>query len=214
MAKLQVTNGVHIRLIWTVGGTPWAINVLGARNDGLVPINQATADTLGAAIKSAFGATGGLAAHIGANIALSKVGIRDLNTVSLPEYVDGGAAVPGTSAAKTLPFLIALVVTWRTGQVGKDFRGRTYLFGFDETSSDGNTANADTTTDALAFANGIKSAVSASGMQLALIHRALPQRTDSSGQTLPARPSGTVPITVPEMKDSLWDVQRRRKDAA
>lgn len=214
MAKLQVTNGVHIRLIWTVSGTPWAINVLGARNDGLVPINQATADSLGSAIKGAFSTAGGLNTHIGAVIALSKVGVRDLNQVSLPEYQDAGGPAAGTSVGKTLPFLVSFVVTLRTGQVGKEFRGRTYLFGYDEASSDGNSANADTVTDSVAFVNACKNAISAAGMQMAIIHRPLPQRQTASGETLPARPAGTVPITTVTTVDNQWDVQRRRKDNA
>lgn len=211
MAKFQVTNGVQIRLIWTVAGAPWAINVVGARNDGAVPVNQALADTLGAAIKASFAGATALNTHIGANIALGKVGVRDVHTVEQPEYQDAGAASAGTSVGKTLPFQTAFVVTLRTALVGKQNRGRIYLFGFDETSSDGNSANADTVTDSVAFVNGIKNAISASGMQMAILHRALPARQTESGETLPARVSGTVPVTTVVAVDSLWDVQRRRK---
>lgn len=211
MAKLQVTNGVAIRLIWAVGGSPWAINVLGARNDGAVTVNQALADSLGAGIKAAFSAATALNTHIGANVSLQKVGVRNLHIVEQKEYLDAGAAAPGTSVGKTLPWTIAFCVTLRTAEVGKANRGRVYLFGFDESSSDGNSANADTTADSVAFVNGCKNAISAAGMQMAILHRALPQRETEAGETLPARVSGTVPVTTVEVVDSIWDVQRRRK---
>lgn len=212
MPKLQVPNGVQIRLLWSIGGTPWAVNVLGARNDAQVAVTQAMADSLGTAIKGAFGTTGGIGSHIGATTTLEKVGVRNVNVVSQPEFLDAGAAVPGTSAVKTLPPQVALVITFRTALVGPDNRGRMYLGGFDEASSDGATANADTVTDALAFGNAIKNAINGVGLVHAILQRALPQRTDANGNVLPPRPANTVPITVVQMRDARWDTQRRRNN--
>lgn len=48
-----------------------------------------------------------------------------------------GSPVPGELTGQTLPNQVALVVTLRTARVGRSYRGRTFLCGFPEESSEG-----------------------------------------------------------------------------
>jgi hypothetical protein len=181
MAPLVITGGVLIRLIWSKGGSDYAINVLGSMKTTATTIDQTFANTAGAAIKAASGTTGWLA-QCHTTIALSKIGFRDISAAGRPEFLDAGAAVVGTSAgASCLPPQIAMCVTLRTAQVGKSVRGRVYLPGLTTSSviTDGSAAPAVVTASA-AFVQGIDSALSGPGLQLAVLSRKLLIATDVS----------------------------------
>ena len=113
-----IPNCIQVRLIWTINGQ-LAINVLNAVATGTVTVNQTLANTVGGSIKTAFQTN--LAALITVGNSLAKVGLRDLRSLNLAEFLDTGGASPGASAGDPLPGQTALCITLRTAQSGKSF---------------------------------------------------------------------------------------------
>jgi hypothetical protein len=201
MPQLVVPNAAILRLIWSVGGVPSAVNVLGVVNGANVAINQALANTLGTAIKSAMTSTG-IVGAIHTSVSLSSVGIRDIRTPNQPEYVDTGAAVVGTGTGDLLPLQTALCITLRTALAGRSYRGRVYLFGYAESVNDANGRIVSSATS-VSFVTAIKSALASSSLDLGIISRPAP--------TLPIpRAGGVTAVTSIVARDTIWDTQRRR----
>lgn len=204
MPSLVVPNAALLRLIWSLSGQPYAVNVLGVNKGSVANITQALTDTVGTAIKAAL-APSGLGAVLGTAVGLQSVGLRDINSPSQPEYLDSGAAVLGTAAGNLLPPQIAFVVTLRTALAGKSFRGRVYLTGFAVTAN-GATGQASTATGtaSTAFITSIANALGASSMNLAVVSR-------PSTTSVPPRPAGFVTnVSARIARDLVWDTQRRR----
>jgi len=130
---LIVSQGCLVRLVWTLNGTPAAVNVLGIKRGTGVAVDQAFADAVGLFIKGAFTASG-MDDKVSTAVALASVGVRDINTPSQPEILDTNAASPGTAVGSLLPPQVALCITLRTALAGKEYRGRFYQFGWTATS--------------------------------------------------------------------------------
>lgn len=195
MPSLVVPNTVLVRLIWSQGGVPSAVNVLGGLVAGGLVVNQALANTVGSAIKAAL-TTSGLGAQLGTTIALANVGIRDIRGANLAEYTDTGAAVAGTGAGDILPPNVAACCTLRTGFAGKSFRGRVYFFGFTEASSGSlGTAISAVPTAVEAFVAAAGTAMGASGITHAVVSRL---RAQSNA------------VIAADMRTQSWNTQRRR----
>jgi PIN domain nuclease of toxin-antitoxin system len=193
---LVIPGAAMLRCIFQKGGVDWAINVYGANNVSAVAVNQALANTLGTAIKGFF-TSSGWKTHIATNISLKQIGIRDINVANQAEYFDAGASVAGTGVGDALPYQTSLTLTLRTALAGKSYRGRTYLFGVLEGDNDSAGQIAATASvAAIAYVNGIGSALSSNGLQLAVLSR----------KNLIATPVATV-----VQRDLNWTVQRRRR---
>jgi len=131
LPQLVVANAGQLRLIWSVGGQLYALNVMGVVNAGSVAITQGLTNTIGTAIKAAMTSTG-FVGQLHTTVSLSNIGLRDVRSPNQPEYIDTGAAVPGTGTGDILPLQIAFCITLRTAFAGQSFRGRVYLPGFNE----------------------------------------------------------------------------------
>jgi len=192
---LVVPQGALLRLIWTRGAVPSAVNVYGVINTGNVAITQTLTNTIGAAIKAAF-TSSGQAAVINSQVALGQVGLRDVRQANMPEFLDAGAAVSATDATEILPMNVSLCVTLRTARAGRAFRGRTYLWGYTETQNvAGAVASAAAQTAATAWVNAIGTALSNNGMGLAVLSRTLSQ---------------VNAVTSVQLRDGVWDTVRKR----
>lgn len=221
MPSLVVPGAVQVRLLWSIQQSGSMINVIGGQKLAGT-VNQATADQLGAAIKSAF--TSGLfSTHISGQVFLGAVGLRDISSANLAEFLDSGTAVGGTATDDELPSGNALVITLRTAKAGQSFRGRIYLGGFSE-ASNGATATVDpaVVTDSVNFVQAISSAMTASGFKLAVVSRPsdITQEVttithangsvDTITKNVKPRPGGVEPVTLIEARNAIWDSQRRR----
>lgn len=190
-----------MRLIWSLSGQLYALNVMGVVNAGGIAITQALTNTVGTAVKAAFTSSG----HVGAVstlVSLANVGLRDIRTASAPEFIDTGGAVAGTLAGDFLPPQIAFCVTLRTALAGPRFRGRVYLCGYGEA---GNTASGVINNAAIpvAFVTAVKAALVASSLDLGVIHR-------PTADPFPPSAGFITPVTSIVARDSVWDTQRRR----
>lgn len=224
MPAIVVPNTVEVRLLWSLVGAG-AVNVLHATATGGLVVNQALANTLGSAIKSSFGSTWG--PHVAANRTLSRVGVRDLRGPNLTEYLDTGAVAAGTGVGDPLPPQAAICITLRTGKAGKSYRGRVYLPGGIEADNDttGTIATA-ASTAAVAFITGIQSAMTASGLTLAVtskpaerttlvrntFHADGSQTTKTLSETT-AKSGESNAVTSSASRDARWETQRRRANA-
>lgn len=199
MPPLVIPGTAQVRLTWNLDGQPWAQNVLHYLVIGVPTITQAVATEVRTQIGSAWTASG-LPGRTADNVALSSVGIRDLRQANLPEFVDGPGPA-GTSTSDPLPPQNSVVVTLRTAFAGPSFRGRVYLFGADElqNTSSGNILGAYATA-AEAFITGILTLDVAGvfdGLVLGVASRTLLQ---------------TNGVTGHQVRDFVWDIQRRRRD--
>lgn len=169
-ASSTIPNAVQVRLLWNLGGAG-AVNVLHAIAPAGFVVNQSTCNTLGAAIKSQYTSTWAVRNHT--TVQLVRVGLRDRRTPNTTEFLDAGAAVSGTSAAgDILPAQNALCITLRTALSGKSYRGRIYLGGMTENeNSVGGVVGSATEISATGFLTGISSAMTASGLTLAVASR-------------------------------------------
>jgi hypothetical protein len=192
---IVVSQACFVRLIWSKGGSDYAINVLAGTGLAPASVNQAVANTLGAAIKARL-TSSTFVGMMNNTIALNKVGLRSIGAPGQPEYLDAGTAVVGSSANFLLPPQVALCVTLRTALVGKANRGRVYLPGFHATTSqvDG-TATATAVNAALAFIDGMRADFTASGLTLAVLSR----------KELAAKP-----VTLVQVRNNVFDTIRGR----
>lgn len=224
MVQVVVSGAAQVRLLWTtLNGQGTQINVLGAAKSGSVVVNQALANALGSAIKGALTSTG-LVANLHSTVSLVNVGVRDISSGNNAEFLDTGAAVPGSGGASDpLPHGVALVVTLRTAKAGASYRGRVYLGGFTETENIGAaTASAALSANGVAFIAAIQSAMSANGLTLAVVSRPAEatQTTEvilhADGTTTTvqrhtkARPGAVTNVTAIQLRNATWDSQRRR----
>ena len=192
---LVVAQAVLVRLLWARGGVDSFVNVYGATGVAASAVNQAFADALGSSIKAAATSSGWLAS-VSTQVSLSKVGVRSIAAEAQPEFLDSGAAASGTGTGDYLPPQTAFVVTMRTALAGKAYRGRTYLGGFTEAVNDVNgVAVTAIGTNAVAWINAIKAAMTSSGLTMAVVSRKL---------------NTAAPVTTVLARNLAWETQRRR----
>jgi hypothetical protein len=207
LPSLVVPNAAQLRLIWGISGVPAAVNVLGVSKPGAVVVNQTLANTVSAAVKSGF-TSSAFNTQLGTAVSLMTVGLRDISSANQAEYVGTGAAVAGTGAAHLLPLNASLCVTLRTAQAGRSYRGRCFLWGFTEAQNSATgTVESGVGTSAEAFLTAIKAALVSSGMDLGVISGLV----DSSRN--PPKAAFVTPVTTVQVRDSVWDTQRRRATA-
>lgn len=201
MAQLIVPGAAQLRLIWSLSGQLYALNVMGVVNAGGIAITQALTNTIGTAIKAGF-ASSGHNGEVATSVALANIGLRDIRSGNQPEFVDASAAVVGTQPSDALPPQTALCITLRTAQAGRSFRGRCYLPGYAE-STNTPLGAASATAGGVSFVTSIKSALIASALDLGVIHRP----TEAPD---PVTAGFITVVNAIVARDAVWDTQRRR----
>jgi hypothetical protein len=222
---LQIPGGAQVRLIWTISGGGLMINVLGAVVSGTPTFGQAHANALGSAIKGAFSG-GALIGQTHTSVVLNSIGVRDLRSPNLTEFLDQGATVAGTGTGDALPRAVALVITLRTALSGPRYRGRIYLGGFSETQNDADaTASAALVAAGVSFVGSIQTAMAANGLTMGVISRPMEPytvtttferndgTTDTTVKTHEGRPGQVNAVTLIQARNDTWDSQRRRTSA-
>lgn len=207
--NLPVPAGLEVKLLWTLNGSPNALNILHYLQVTPTAMSQARADSISTIHRNAFSAS--LHANaIWTGVSLASVSVRDMASNTNPWYIGAGPAVPGASASNPLPAATALVISLPTGLRGRSYNGRIYLWGFTEDANDaaGGVAAA-AGVNAVAFISQATTAMSSTQQSnLAVLSRF----TTPPGSTAPVErnpPIMTNASTV-VLKDSRWDVQRRR----
>lgn len=206
---IVIPGAVQMNVYWTSGGKPQR-NVYHGVWSGTGSPNPALAQSLFTAISTAFGSSS-WASFVGDDCTLQAVGVKDLRTANQVEYLSTGGAVPGTGTLVAVPASTALVVTLRTANSGRAFRGRTYLGSLaDNAILNQYDATAAANVAAIAFVQGIMAAMAAQSMPMGIGQRALQAGTDHKGNPLPARAAAVVPVTQAVVVNPRLDTQRRR----
>jgi hypothetical protein len=212
-----------LRLIYTNYGA-LALNVLGMELTGAVTFNQALSETVGVAVKNAWVTF--MSPRVGIAMGLVRVGVRDLRSANLPEFLDTGPTVVGVGTGDPLPLQTAAVATIRTAKAGKKFTGRVYFPGFLETDNVGaGEANAAVSTAITGFLGAVDSALGNSGMHLGVISRPserivvtkVTYHADGTTETKTlsdqsARAGQVTDAVAFESRTNLWETQRRRSN--
>lgn len=195
MPPLVIPDTVRVNMVWSLSGAEYAVNVLHYIVPAGQVVNSAAAADLAADIGGAF--TGGaLDAWIADEIALTRVSVRDIRVANQPEY-SAPINAPGLSAQDPLPLQTSLVATLRTALAGRRYRGRYYQTGFSE-AANGATGRADNTivADLEAFLTNISNpTVTGNLWALGVMSTVLGE---------------TNAVTAIEVRDTVWDTQRRR----
>src|SRR6187399_1071954 len=204
---LVLGNAGELKIQWDFGGRK-RLNVLHFTGTSTKPVNQANTDSVSSQVKSLF-ASSGLLILTSRSYAITNCTVRDMSTATSAEY-EGADKTPtiGDSTGDSLPAQIALVASLKTDKRGKNYHGRVYIPGADETDSDG--AGLPTTpyiTAVRLFVDEIRGHLASQNWPMAVVSRAYPA-DDANG--LPAKPAdfaNVVSVTV----DASFDTQRRRK---
>jgi hypothetical protein len=204
--SLTLPNTVQVRLRWSLIGRLCS-NIL-AGEVGSFTSSQAVADALATAVLGHF-TTSGLAALSATTTVMLGVGLRDIRSDGLVEYLSAPAGVAGTGAGDPLPNSLAAVVTLRTARAGKRYRGRVYVGGaiVAENDAAGHIVAAYNTA-LKAFLTDVQADMLAQGITLGVLSR--PQYDPITG--LVGTWAGAItPVTAVETRDVIWDSQRRRE---
>lgn len=208
---IVIPNVVQVRLFWTLPNGKTVYNVMHGTVAGGFSATAAVADAIFTALKAAAGWTS-LKANINSGVSLAGVDLRDLRTANQPIVASTTAASAGTGAGTALPPGDALTVTLRTANAGRSFRGRVYLPGFDSTAmAAGGVAAAGTVTNATSFVTAVQTALTASGITLAIAQPARQLYTGPKTLALHAgRAASAAVVTSIVTRNNIFDHQRRR----
>lgn len=220
---LVIANCVQVRLLGTAAAQG-TVNVLHANKSGGLTITQALANTVGAAIKSAWSTR--LGTFVSGSGSLVRVGLRDLSAANQTEFLDTGAPAAGASVGESLPPQLALCITLRTAESGKSARGRVYLSGFTETDNvAGAAASTGLVTACVAFITDVQGALATNGLTLAVASRPALAYVDTrtwtlaNGQTqidtlsrVTAKTGRSLAVTTIQSRNAAWETQRRRNN--
>jgi len=201
-----------IRVLWHVSthGRP-QLHVTHAEYSLAGPLNPNIAETIFASFKTNV-APATLSA-LATTLVFTGVGVIDLRAANNPEISSTGTSLAGTGTAVALPDQVSCVVTLRTAFAGRSFRGRVYTFGWTEGGNlaDGTIADA-VATGAVNLVNAMSVGIAAAGGQMAIRSPELPERPSKPGGTLQPKPFAITPLSGFEVRDRIWDTNRRRID--
>jgi hypothetical protein len=215
MARLPVAgpvvipNCIEVLLSWTSSNRTFH-NALHGNLTAVGPINPGMAETLFSAIKANAATTTWLG-HLGTGVRFAGCAVKDLRAPNNPMYFSTGTVVPGTAVGVELPLSSSLVVTLRTAQSGQGFRGRVYLAGMTDAALASPLAFLDTVgTDAVAFIEGVDSAMGTQNIPMVVAQRALQAGTHHDGSPWAARDAGVLDVIAKDIANPRIDSQRKR----
>jgi hypothetical protein len=204
-----IPNCVEIRARWEVAGQSFS-NIWHGTSPTGTAATDANAQALFSSISSAF-TSSGWSGFVHPSCTFFQIGIKSLHVANQVEHFSTGAAVPGAATGAGAPLNAAIVVTLRTAQAGRAFRGRSYLGGLADTAlANMFQSSAAANTAAAAFITGVMAGLSAISAPMCIAQRALQAGTDHQGNAVPARAANTVPVTLAEVHNARIDSQRRR----
>lgn len=212
---IVIPTAVELDLVWNLASGKQVKNVL----HGIVAGGFAATAPIAQAVYAAIIASGSWtawAAFLHTTAALAAVNLRDMRAFNMPVVTSTGAATAGTGAGLALPPGVALVVTERTAFAGRGFRGRAYLPGLDSGALVAATgaSSAAAGTAALNFMTAVQTAMTASGIALAIAEPARNAYAGRKGRAIPARAAGITAVTSMVVRLTALTSQRRRSYVA
>jgi hypothetical protein len=212
-----IPNAVEVDMVWNLASGKQVKNVLHGQVAGGFNATAAICQAIYAAL-IASGSWTAWAAFVHSTAQLANISMRDLRTANMPLVSSTGAATAGTGAASALPPGTALIITLRTAQAGRGFRGRVYLPGLDSallTAATG-AASAAANTAAVNFVTALQTAMTASAVTLSIANPARQVYTSLRGAHAvhAARAANIVNVTSIVARQTALTSQRRRSYVA
>jgi hypothetical protein len=202
---LVIPNTVQVRWFWTLNGVD-AVNVLHAIVQPAFVPTPAIASALFTSIATQYGGalTG---SYVPTTTVFGGLDIRDIRAPNLAPIETTGFTLPGSDVAMALPNQVAAVLTLRTANAGKSFRGRIFMPGFSISAQGADGHMLPAFVDALStFGSTLIASFSTNQMTLAVASR--PVHDKDTGALIKAGFSTQVTQVV--VRDNRWDTQRRR----
>ena len=207
---IVIPNCIMVVLHWSDAAGEFS-NVIHGNLTAVGPINPSLPETLFSAFKANAGISAWLSAHVSTGVSFIRVSCKDMRAGNNPTFQSSGLAAAGGAAGAQVPLQACIVVTHRTAQSGRAFRGRTYLGGGVVTDLASPRAWSDTTgTAAVAAVNGMQTVMTANQIPMVIAQQHLLAGTTAAGAALPDRAAGVVPITGFDIANPRVDSQRRR----
>jgi len=214
-----VPNCIQVRILMTLSTGKAVVNVLHAQVAAGFTATVTIANALQTNLASSL-TSSGMAALMPTTTSITGIDLRDLRSPgNFPLVPSNVAAAPGTSVSPAMPPGNTLVLTFRTANAGRAFRGRLYFGGWATNADAGNgmatTVTNGATPSLLLFWNTwTGQSWSANSMTPCIAQPARQQYTGITGTVHPARNANTVAITAAQVRDAVWDSQRRRAQVA
>lgn len=121
---MAVADTMRMELVWRLGTTDWAVNVLHYLVDGAAAITQGEVDVIAAEILASWTMSDMDSLYV-AGQELDRIRVRDLRTDGNP-IIESNVGAVGTAAGNICPLQTCVVSTLRTAFVARSGRGRIY----------------------------------------------------------------------------------------
>ncbi len=208
---VAAANVVQVKFFWALHGL-LAMNVIDCRVAASFAPNTSIANIVNTGLVNAI-TSSGLIGHLASTTVWNATGLLDRRTEGNATITSTNAAIAGTAPGLPLPAQNAVCITKRTARAGKFFRGRTYLMGFaaDSLEADGLIPTA-IGTACTSFMTTAASVLSTNGLQPAVHSPHYPERPSHvvGALPLPEHPESLTDVISWELRDRVWDTQRRR----
>lgn len=211
LGPIVIPNAIEVDLVWNLANGRQVKNVLHGQVAGGFNVTAAIAEAVRASIVGSASWTA-WKAFINAACSFQGVNMRDLTVAQKPLVNSTGGSTAGTGVGTALQPGASIVVTERTANAGRSNRGRVYLTGLDSSALTAATgaATAGANTAALNFMTAVQTALTASGITLAIANPARLAYTGKHNRPIPARAAGIVPVTSFATRLTTLASQRRR----
>lgn len=202
-----VPNTWECRSRFQIGGGQTMVMVTNV-DEAAGTLTQTLADTIGNVIDGAWGTH--LQTHISTSVTYVDVIVTDISVANGAQFTHavGAAGLVGTDP---LPSQISAVVNWRTGVRGPSFRGRTFLGGFVEADSPGQSIGATLLASINSWANAMIADLTTAGHQMVIVSRYTKNPTPPP-ISIPRVTNLATPVTG-QQTDLNWKTMRSRAPA-
>lgn len=194
----------EVREIFAIGGNERMVNTFNF-NIGDDPFDATVAADITGAIATAY--NDNIAPVLSNTVSLLAQYITDLRELNGTQFVTGTLDT-GALSDNPLPSQTAACITWRTDTRGKSFRGRSYLGGFTEAGSSGQSPTSTVYDAVVAFASDLITGAQTAGWPLSIVSR-YHQVVPGTPPTVP-RVTNLITQVTSSTVDAAWKTQRRR----
>lgn len=198
MPFVPVPNSARVSVRATLFGQS-IVNVLYVRGPG--PISEAGLLNAATLVRNAYDAN--ILPHLSNDILYQDVTARAMDTDSGPQVVlPWGEGNAGGQAVTSMPGNVAFCITHRTANIGRSYRGRTFLAGLTEADVGSNLLNAAVADELEDGFNSLRAGLLSANLVFCVVS------LFSSGQ--PRAQGVATPVTTSVARDNRVDTQRRR----
>lgn len=200
-----VPDVAEMRVNWRLPLGEEMINVHNCNIGAVATLDFTLANDIAGAWVAA--ATPTLLTLLANTVSVRNIVVTDLRTANGPAF-ELAYSPPGTNVDALLPAQVAAVVKWRTTLRGRSFQGRTYLGGFSEAESAGQSPETTTLAALQTFADDLITQLAAVNADLCVVSR-YHQVVPGTPPTVP-RVTNINTLVTNASVDQAWHTHRSR----